>query len=482
MIDTPRIQRLKEKTAPYIFKTRWQKGTSHIAADALSRRPVCKPTPEDAIAAEDEILDTRMYVRAATMHIDHEMPDPHIERIREETKNDEELQAVINAIRNDGDFPQKFKGLRETLSCTDGIVMHGNRIIIPLQLRKEILKLLHASHMGIVRTKQRARQCVFWPNIGADIEDEIRSCDECQREQASQAYEPMYESDMEATYPFQEVSTDLFEYGGKFFMVMVDRYSGWPTVAEWRHCPSSSDVIKATNRIFADFGVPVRVRSDGGPQFKSIEWLNFLKRKGAMRSLSSPLNPMSNSHAESCVKAMKHLVAKMGGTISNEAFLDGLREFRNTPKAYGQSPAEAMFGRMMRSVIPALSRTYEAPETPSKDIRDAKETEVKEKIKDYFNSRTKPLSKLSIGTRVRVQNQVTKKWDKIGNIIAIGERRSYDVRLENGRVWTRNRRYLRPQAVKFADEVEDVKEEESSPPAPRRSQRPKKQPQRYAPM
>ena len=44
MIDTPRIQRLKEKTAPFTFTVRWQKGSSHLAADALSRQPTREPT------------------------------------------------------------------------------------------------------------------------------------------------------------------------------------------------------------------------------------------------------------------------------------------------------------------------------------------------------------------------------------------------------------------------------------------------------
>jgi len=40
----------------------------------------------------------------------------------------------------------------------------------------------------------------------------------------------MYDDDFEATFPFQEVSMYLFEYGGKFYVATVDRYSGWPCV------------------------------------------------------------------------------------------------------------------------------------------------------------------------------------------------------------------------------------------------------------
>jgi len=109
MIDTPRIQRLKEKTAPYVFKTTWTKGATHFAADALSRKPVNEPTSEDAITAEDEVIDTRCYLRAATVCLDETiMPDPHLERVKEATKNDNELQDVIKAVRDENDFPDNW--------------------------------------------------------------------------------------------------------------------------------------------------------------------------------------------------------------------------------------------------------------------------------------------------------------------------------------------------------------------------------------
>jgi len=81
----------------------------------------------------------------------------------------------------------------------------------------------------------------------------------------------MYDDDFEATFPFQEISMDLFEYGGKFYLATVDRYSGWPCVTRFSRCPTTAEVITASNEIFSMHGVPARVRSDGGPQFKSRE-------------------------------------------------------------------------------------------------------------------------------------------------------------------------------------------------------------------
>jgi hypothetical protein len=69
---------------------------------------------------------------------------------------------------------------REELYTLDGIVFKGDWIIIPAEMRKYIINLLHESHMGIDKTRSRARRVVFWPNINADLEEMIKKCNKCQ--------------------------------------------------------------------------------------------------------------------------------------------------------------------------------------------------------------------------------------------------------------------------------------------------------------
>ena len=45
--------------------------------------------------------------------------------------------------------------------------------------------------------------------------------------------------------------------------------------------------------------------------------------------------------------------------------------------------------------------------------------------------------------RVRIQDEETKRWNKIGTIVKIGNHRKYLVEMENGRRLWRNRRFLR---------------------------------------
>ena len=43
--------------------------------------------------------------------------------------------------------------------------MRGGRLVISASLRSEMLALLHASHQGISKTRERARQSVWWPRM-----------------------------------------------------------------------------------------------------------------------------------------------------------------------------------------------------------------------------------------------------------------------------------------------------------------------------
>ena len=69
------------------------------------------------------------------------------------------------------------------LTTEGGCVLWGRRVIIPVNLRKQVLKELHEVHPGMVRMKALARSYVWWPGLDKDIEEMVRSCGTCQRHQ-----------------------------------------------------------------------------------------------------------------------------------------------------------------------------------------------------------------------------------------------------------------------------------------------------------
>ena len=502
MIDSPRIQRLKEKTAPFIFQTKWVKGSGHHAADALSRCPTANPTEEDIVAGKVDEHNLQRYLRACMVVVEsrtdkvanavgmesNETADPMLNRIANETTNDDELQEVMKAIKQGRKPAHPYSQLGEEASIVNGIIVFRGRIVIPKTMREEILSRLHSSHLGIVRTKQRARQTVYWPQITANIEDAVRRCERCQADRPSQTHEPIVEEGISGdARPFEEWHADLFEEGRKHYLVVVDRASGYPMITGWNSSPTSTKVIKALRMWFADFGIPSRFRCDGGPQFKSKEMSDFLDKWGVERRISSPYHHESNGRAEAGCKALKALVRHSGGDIESDEFLRGLLEWRNVPKAHGRSPAEIVFGAQQRSWVPCIPNKLDRPMNDDDKSWKTQRDELRSKQRVQFDLHSRELKPLSHGQLVRIQDPTTKKWIETGRITGVFPRRRYAIRLGNGVIRHRNRKFIRAR-VEGEDDDEGGMDDDSDDDnavnvdqGPRRSKRERKPPIQFRP-
>ena len=127
-------------------------------------------------------------------------------------------------------------------------------------------------------------------------------------------------------------------------------------------------------------------------------------------------------------------------------------EWLNTPKGHGFSPAEVLYGFPFRSIIPAAFHSYAKYWKDKFKKWDETISTLKRVEKEYYNKQAKPLIPLRIGQKVRIQDPTTKKWEGCGDIIGIGKHRGYYVRLPNGRVYWRNRRFVRPAVINESDE------------------------------
>jgi hypothetical protein len=261
------------------------------------------------------------------------------------------------------------------------------------------------------------------------------------------------------TFVFEDLSADLFQYGTLHVLVYADRLSGWPVVHQWRRDPTSREVTQAILSNFVELGVPMRFRSDNGPQFDAGTFQEALRRWGVVWGNSTPHYHQSNGHAEAAVKAVKELVAKVApsGDLSSESFLAGLLEFRNTPHECGLSPAQIVFGHQLRSIIPAHRSSYAQHWKAAAAARE-RQAEAQAASKLRYDSHTRPLSPLSIGQMVRIQDPSSKLWSHVGVIVAVGCYRSYRIKFASGSVLWRNRRFLRPIVATPSEEAGDADE------------------------
>lgn len=63
-----------------------------------------------------------------------------------------------------------FFKVKDSLSIQNNCLFFAARIVIPIKLQAQVLKVLHEGHPGIVRSKPSARSTVWWPALNSDVE------------------------------------------------------------------------------------------------------------------------------------------------------------------------------------------------------------------------------------------------------------------------------------------------------------------------
>lgn len=76
---------------------------------------------------------------------------------------------------------QQYYNIRNDIHVADDPIFYKYRVIVPNQLRAEMLNKLHEGHFGITKTKLRAKDVLYWPTINKQIEKLILKCSICER-------------------------------------------------------------------------------------------------------------------------------------------------------------------------------------------------------------------------------------------------------------------------------------------------------------
>ena len=92
------------------------------------------------------------------------------------------------------------------LTVQQRLLLRGSRILIPASLRINMLDCLHASHQGLVKCTERARQSV-WPGLSKQLETLVQTCRECCKHRVQKA-EPL-QCTTQPILPWLKAATDL---------------------------------------------------------------------------------------------------------------------------------------------------------------------------------------------------------------------------------------------------------------------------------
>ena len=177
------------------------------------------------------------------------------------------------------------------LSIKSGLITCGNRIIVPREMRPEMLQYIHKGHQGKEHCLLRARHTVFWPKMTYDIQQLIDKCMICQEYRKSQL---LIGSTQELPqFPWHTLATDLFYWKRMEFLIAADVFSRYILVRKLPNS-TSADVCIELSIIVRELGLPHIIRSYNGTCYNSKEFQQFLQCYSITHQTSSPNQPRSN--------------------------------------------------------------------------------------------------------------------------------------------------------------------------------------------
>lgn len=355
------------------------------------------------------------------------------------TQEDPLLQSVLQAVKtgwkelNNSKPLEHFKRRAQDLTIVDDTLLLGDRIVIPEKLKPAILAVLHKGHPGIRRSKQLAREYVYWPKMSEDIEHLVRQCDACAINQKLPVKVPLDPWPIPSR-PMERVHMDYAEAAnGHYLLIFVDAYTKFIDVATTSTI-TTNRTIDLCRKIFSRYGPPDILVTDHGTQFTSGQFAAFCKEMQSTHLLSSVNHPQSNGQAERMVDTVKRAIAKDPDHWKKQ-LLDFLYSYRYTPcsaSPEGKSPAELFFGRRMNS---PFTKWLPKPDTNQGPIdpADDKQLAMKEQFTRHHGARPR---ELMVGDRVIVLARKDKREQ--GVISGTLSKTRYSVRLNNGKTIDRH--------------------------------------------
>ncbi|KAL7374026.1 hypothetical protein ABVT39_020482 [Epinephelus coioides] len=195
-----------------------------VTADALSRAPQGLENREANSSLEHECC-------AYTDHILRHLPatEHKLAHIRE-AQNIDSICKQLRTYTEKGWPPHRrsvhllpFWPERNDIHMAEGLLLKGERNLIPGCIQGEMLQRLHEGHRGVTKCVARAQESPWWPGITRQIKELVERCEIC-CQYAQTKTEPLMPTPLPAR-PWQKVAADIFQWRNGQYIVVVDYYS-----------------------------------------------------------------------------------------------------------------------------------------------------------------------------------------------------------------------------------------------------------------
>lgn len=332
-----------------------------------------------------------------------------IQELKEASTESDIIQEVKTALET-GKWEKKLKQfelIQNELCFSDGILLRGTRIVIPESLQIKTLELAHLAHGGAAGMKQRLRKKVWWEKIDSMTEKFVQSCRECILNSLPNPPEPLKRRELPDS-AWIDVGVDFIGPLGvdkDQVLIMVDYYSRYQEIKIMPEGKADGkNTVQIMKEIFGRLGYPMRITSDNGCQFTSMEMKLFCKEVGIYQNFTTPMSPQQNGEVERQNRDLLHFIRTSnseGVNWKEKLPIYILMKHTTVHATTGKTPAELFYGREIRDNLPSIIHGYNPMD---EEVRE-KDFYMKMKGKEIADKRRHAVeSEITTGDRVVIKN------------------------------------------------------------------------------
>ena len=276
-----RINRWASFLMDYDFETVYKQGKLHHLPDALSRN-----CDVDALMVAINALKTKKKVKDKILNkkpIFSEIFSK--ENVKLEQNKEERWKLLIKYLKG-GEVPScPPRSSLDNFTLVDQCLYFSSKkdkatdnlkLVVPLSLQKDALKLVHDSqnsiHAGFLKTLFKAQGLFYWPNMVLDIKNYVKHCMQCLKRKSGIKNKAAMGDFPPVSEPNERIGLDLIgilpqtERGNRFILTVHDHFSKYTYIYPIPG-KSAEVVTRAFRKHILLAGVPSYITSDRGSEF-----------------------------------------------------------------------------------------------------------------------------------------------------------------------------------------------------------------------